>query len=151
MQFTPKTKDQFEQEEKERREKYLWPADTRCKFEVLYGVKEKDGNYGPYFQADIRVFKDANTWLDLREFLAHDSGKFFSFCEATGLSDRYQAGQVDTFDIEGKSGECVLGIKKGKDAPDGGKYPDKNNIKEYIKPAAPILKGDPELNDSIDF
>jgi hypothetical protein len=165
MQFIPKSLDEIESEEKARKEKYLWPAGTKCRFEVLYGAEEKDGNYGPYFQTDVRVFKDANTWLDLRTFLGIDSKVFYQFCEATGLLDRRESGQVDTCDIEGKTGMCVLGVKRKKKTSGEGFF-ENNTIEEFIvpvkaeapsSPETPVKKAkapkpvDAELDDSIPF
>lgn len=154
MQFIPKSLEEIEAEEIKRKEQYLWAAGTKCGFRVLYGVEEKDGKYGPYFQADIRVFKDENTWLDLKAFLAPGSKKFLQFCEATGLVDRYQSGQIDTYDIEDKTGTCTLGIKRSPKKDGTGVY-ENNTIEEWIKPAGEVPKSikasDTELNDSIPF
>lgn len=157
MQFAPKSQDQFDEEEKKRKERWLWPAGTKCNFEVLYGVTEETGQYGDAFKCDVRVFKDEKTWLDLKVWLNPESRKFFQFCEATGLKDRYEAGQVDTYDIEGRKGVCVLGVKSKPKTNGEGVY-ENNTIEEFIipnvtssAPAKPKKPVDDVFKDSVPF
>lgn len=53
-------------------------------------------------------------------------------CECVGLMDEYEKGELTPQQLVGKTGPCDIGISKDKD----GKYPDKNNIREFKKSEA---------------
>jgi hypothetical protein len=54
------------------------------------------------------------------------------FCDVTGLGGKYQHGEIFSEDCLGKSGRVDLIIEQGKHKPEGGYYPDKNVVKDYI-------------------
>lgn len=77
------------------------------------------------------------------------------FCDATGLEAKYTAGSFTAEDCIGRSGLAKIGIQKGNAKEDGsGFYPDKNTIKDYIKPEmamAPAQSIPSDINKDIKF
>jgi len=63
--------------------------------------------------------------------------KLYAFCESTGLLRLYQEGRLTAQDCIGRTAYVELTIEKGKESPQGGTYPDKNQVKKYTtKPVA---------------
>jgi hypothetical protein len=60
------------------------------------------------------------------------AGKLFAFCTSTGMEQKYHAGILTSYDCIDKSGYVEVEIQKGNENPQGGTYPDKNNVKKYI-------------------
>lgn len=60
--------------------------------------------------------------------------KLRNACYACGLGDKYEAGDFVAQDFIGKQGNLKLSIQSGKLKDDGSgeKYPDKNNVADYI-------------------
>lgn len=58
--------------------------------------------------------------------------KIRHFAATTGLMDKYEKGELNDMDCMGKFGHLELVIDKGRDKPEGGKYPDKNSVKDYV-------------------
>jgi hypothetical protein len=50
-------------------------------------------------------------------------------CDACGLLDKYDTGELTSMQFIGKTGKCNVAIQKD----ETGKYPDKNTIKDYVK------------------
>lgn len=61
--------------------------------------------------------------------------KLRHFCEAVGLSEKYESGELKAFDCPGRTGKLDLTFEAGKQKPEGGYYPDKNSVKDYLKAA----------------
>ena len=61
--------------------------------------------------------------------------KTLHLCEALGISDKYEKGTLSENDLSGKTinGYAHVIIKKGTEKPDGGMYPDKNDIEDFVK------------------
>lgn len=85
--------------------------------------------------------------------------KLRHFCEYTGLLDKYDSGNLTAADCIGKSGVCEIIVQAGQEKYDGGKYPDKNAVKDYIennkatmsKDPIPVVTEHPSFDDSIPF
>lgn len=54
------------------------------------------------------------------------------FCDVVGLQDKYQTGEILAADCLGKIGRALIGFKPGDKKPDGGYYPDKNIVEDYV-------------------
>jgi len=105
--------------------------------EVKIGVLDKDGQ---------RVITDYLVAMDSMIF------KLKHFCETLGFEKEYKDGKLDPAKCVGRSGSVLIGIKKGDAKRDGsGFYPDKNNVRDYVKPEAKPAQVDPEFNDDIKF
>ena len=164
MKFTPKSEEQLQADAEAAKAKFApWPANSICDYEILH-VKDtkKDGspaidkNGNEFLIADVRIFNGAGEQRDLMHmFGAWNEWDLRRVCEANNMLDRYDAGQVDDYDLQGKTGKCVITIEKGTLKDDGTYYPDKNKIKEFLKPVQALQKSikasSPELDDEIPF
>lgn len=54
------------------------------------------------------------------------------FCESTGIEDCYKKGSIPE-ELQSLCGKVKIGIGKGNEKPDGGFYPDKNIVIDYLK------------------
>lgn len=152
MRFTPKSDEQIEAEKAERLAAYQpWPAGLVCDYEIKEAIEATSKAGNDMIKVHVDVYNDKG---DVRGIIMY-FGDWNDYHFSRINRDRYEAGQVDPEDLLGRTGKCVLGIEKGGLKDDGTRYADKNNIREFLKPAAPIKKSikasDPELNDSIPF
>jgi hypothetical protein len=152
MLVQPKTEEQFAAEEAERLEQYKpWPAGTICDYEVLTAVETESKSGKPMIKAEVRLFNSEGKTKDITEYL----GSWNEYKLSRIAPDRYEAGQVDDYDLVGRTGKCKLGIQIGGFKDDGTRYADKNEVREYLKPAQPVQKSikalDDELNDELSF
>lgn len=122
--FTPKSK-----EETQRKEFPLLPK-GEYDFEVI-SSKEKTSKAGnPMFEINLKVFGPDGQHQRLFDYLLlDDSGqwKLRHFCEATGMLDRYESGDLDEGELEGQVGRVKIKIQPAKDG-----YPEKNAVEDYI-------------------
>lgn len=152
MRFTPKTDEQIEAEKNERLDKYQpWPAGMVCDYEIKEANDAVSKNGRDMIKAHIDVYNEKGDAKGITVYFGDWNDYHFSrICR-----DRYEAGQVDAFDLPGKTGKCVLGIEKGGLKDDGTRYADKNNIREFLKPDVAVQKSikasSPELDDEIPF
>ena len=86
------------------------------------------------------------------------SFKLRHFAECTGLLDKYQAGELQALDCSGRQGKVEIVVQQGQKKPEGGYYPDKNSVKDYVKPngeepksATPANAEEDLFGDSIPF
>lgn len=54
------------------------------------------------------------------------------FCDVTGLQYKYNLGEIYAEDCLNKIGLCQIGYEQGSQKPEGGYYPDKNVVIDYI-------------------
>lgn len=79
--------------------------------------------------------------------------KLRHFAEVTGLIKKYESGELTASDCVGKSGKLNLVIQEGKPKPDGGFYPNKNSVKDYVKleeKTSPIVSDHYSQKDKFD-
>lgn len=99
-------------------------------------------------EASDQVAKSGNDMIKLKLKVNDGSGKekhifdyvleamafkLRHFCEATGLAEKYESGELKAFDCPGRTGKLELSFEPGKQKPEGGYYPDKNSVKDYLK------------------
>lgn len=130
MKFAPKT-------EKEIAEANLWPKGTYA-FEILESAEQKDKNGNDMLKLKVKVFKETGATQHIFDYV---SGTWMEFklrhlCEACGLLNKYETGELDAFDFVGKTGYCKVGISIDK----SGEYPDKNGINDYLVDDPVVLK-----------
>ena len=88
------------------------------------------------FKLKHRIFHDggeahiydyiSSTWLE----------KLCAFCDAVGLSKEYDAGDIKSDDMIGRSFRAKIGIEDEKPKDDGeGNWPAKNKVKDYLPKA----------------
>lgn len=150
MRVTPKSENQIETEKAERLAAYQpWPAGTVCDYEIKEAKEARSKNENDMIKAHVDVYNDKGECKAITVYFGDWNDYHFSRINR----ERYEAGQVDAEDLLGKTGKCVLGIEKGGLKDDGTKYPDKNNIREFLKRdgADVAKKATTELNDEIPF
>ena len=85
--------------------------------------------------------------------------KLFAFCSATGLEQKYHQGNLTSQDCIDKNAYIEVDLQKGKENPQGGTYPDKNNVKKYmaknvVSPAHELYQArnnEPEFDSDVPF
>lgn len=155
MKFTPKSKEELAADG-------LLP-DGEYDFEIVSAEDaiSKAGN--EMIKLRLNIFDGGGRPHVMWDYLmASVAFKLRHCAEACGLTDQYDAGELDAIDFEGKTGRCKVNIQKDK----SGQYPDRNGIKDYLvsnEPAAIAERvartqksagGGPsvdDLNDAIPF
>jgi hypothetical protein len=125
MRFTPLNEDQIQQSGLLKEAQYDF---------TVINAEEKPSKSKPgntYIALILQVWDEEGrerliyTNLALIKLLKH-------FCDIAGLQDKYEAGEVLADDCLNKGGRVVLGIEKSKINPNGGDYPAKNIVKDYV-------------------
>lgn len=159
MKFTPKSDAEFEKEKEERLAAYQpWTAGIVCDYEINSSVEKLSKTGKDMIEIKGKIYNAKGESKDFTDYLGSwNEYRLKRICEAGGILERYEAGQVDDYDLVGKNGKCKIGIQKGAQKDDGSFYGDKNIIQEYLKPDAAAAKPakqklvDPELDDTIPF
>ena len=82
----------------------------------------------------IKVFAEDGSSVFVSDYLLESVAyKLRHACEAVGLLDAYESGELDANDFKNQAGRLKLRIDKDKT----GQYPDKNGVQDYVKVAAP--------------
>ncbi len=144
MKFVPKTEEAIVQEEKERLSALLL-ADGDYDFEIGAGaedaVDEVSKSNNDMIHVKLRVYTgQGEGWKFVDDYLLEAMpGKLRHACEATGLLEKYESGNLSADDFKGKCGKVKLTKQKGKAKGDGTLdfYPDKNTVKDYVVSATP--------------
>ena len=144
MEIKPKSREEIA------REKLLKPG--IYDFEVMRAeetTSKKSGN--AMVKIKIRVFHDGGEAHIYDYITSTQVEKLCAFCDAVGLSKEYDAGDVKSDDMEGRSGRAKIGIEDEKPKEDGeGNWPAKNKVKDYVPKAEgeggrKVEKPDPTL------
>ncbi len=127
MNFAPKSETQLEEERRKRMQLLI---DGEADFVVKSALDknaQKDGREMIEIQCECtdsagttKVIKD---WL--HPAMEH---KVRHFCYAVGLGSLYERGELAAEHVEGRGGRCMIRTDKDK----SGKYPDKNEIRDYV-------------------
>lgn len=137
MEFKPKSREEIAKD-----------ADERKKEMNRKGLL-KSGIYdGEVMRAEETTSKSSgNQMIKLKVRIFHDGGeahlydyitstqeeKLCAFCDAVGLSKEYDAGDVNSDEMEGRAFRAKIGIEDEKPKEDGdGNWPAKNKIKDYL-------------------
>jgi hypothetical protein len=130
MQFSPKSKDELEAMSLIKAGTYQFQV-----AEAKDDISKSSGN--EMIKLTLEVFdKEGKSYRMFDYLLEAVASKLFAFCASTGMEQKYHSGNLSSHDCIGKSGYVEIEIQKGKENPQGGTYPDKNNVKKYI--AKPI-------------
>jgi hypothetical protein len=127
MKFQPKSEDDINNER-------LCPEGV-YPFEVLKATEGKSKSSGAdMITLKLRVFVGAEDTYLIDDYLLDSVAyKLFHFCSYTGLAQKYESGTLADKDCEGKTGYLKMGIQKGKKKDDGGVWPDRNTVKDYVR------------------
>ena len=145
MRVTPKSDAEIEAEQ----EKFK-PLKGIFDFEVLEASDEISKKGNDMIKLKLCVYRPSGGEQHTFDYLLDAMAfKVKHFCEATGLLDRYEAGDLNASDCAGKSGRLELRLEKDD------KGNDKSVVKDYNKKmiehssVAPKIATD--LNDEIPF
>ena len=130
MEIKPKSREEIA------REKLLKPG--IYDFEVMRAEETTSKSSGnPMVKIKIRVFHDGGEAHIYDYITSTQVEKLCAFCDAVGLSKEYDAGDVKSDDMEGRSGRVKIGIEDEKPKDDGtdAKWPAKNKVKDYVPKA----------------
>lgn len=108
----------------------MWAEETTSK-------KKPDGSGGnKMFKLKHRIFHDGGE-AHIYDYISSTClGKLCAFCDAVGLSNEYDAGDVKSDDMEGRPFRAKIGIEDEKPKEDGeGKWPAKNKVNYYLPKA----------------
>lgn len=109
------------------------------------------------FIVQLAIVHETGSVRIIKDFLIANEEMIFKlkhFCEAIGLEEDYRNGALILEKMNGRSGQLKLGIQKGKQKEDkSGFYPDKNNVKDYIKGTVEqkTLANEAPLNQDVPF
>lgn len=125
MEFKTKSREEIA------REKLLKPG--IYDFEVMRAEETTSRAGNAMIKLKVRVFHDGGE-AHLYDYLVSTQvEKLCAFCDAVGLSKEYDAGDVKSDDMEGRSGRAKIGIEDEKPKEDGeGNWPAKNKVKDYL-------------------
>jgi|ERR1044071_770516 hypothetical protein len=126
MKFQPKTEEELQ---------HMGLIDAGVyPFQVMEAVDKKSKSGNDMIEIKIKIWDSEGRERQCFDYLLESMAfKLRHFCETTGLIDKYNLGQIQSSDCIGKSGNVELIIQQGKQKPEGGYYPDKNSVKDYIK------------------
>lgn len=141
MKFQPKS-------EKELAEANLWTKGDYA-FEILESEEATDKNGNDMLKLKVKVFKEDGKSQNIFDYV---SGTWMEFklrhlAEAAGKLIDYEGGELNAYDLVGKTGWCKVGVSVDK----SGQYPDKNSINDYYpdgKPNGSTNKKAVEQDDS---
>jgi hypothetical protein len=112
MQFTPKSREALA-------ESSLIPKGT-YDFECVKGEEKRSGKGNDMFVLDLKIWLEDGSVRFLTDWILpeFDMGlaKLLAFCDAAGMSELYDAGDLNATDCVGKAGKVVVSQKKDKDS-----------------------------------
>ena len=133
----------------------LVPA-GQYQFEVLEASEQISKTGNPMIKLKLKIWtNDGKERVIFDYILAAFARKLKHFCIATHQQDKYDQGNLQASDCIFKMGKLDLGIEVGKPNPNGGLYPDKNTVLDYVieTAAAPQANAAQEVpfNDDVPF
>lgn len=120
MRFTPKSEEELDT-------RTLLSA-GECDFTITQATDEVSQNTNEMIHLVLRVENDKGQRNTLHDYLLEATGgKLRHFCEAVGLMDEYESGELTADHCANQTGRVRVAIEKGK-----GDYQDKNIVKDYL-------------------
>lgn len=125
MRFTPKTAEELEALN------LMKPGAYAFRVANAEDKVSKSGN--EMIKLTLEVFSDAGqTYTVFDHLLEAMPSKLNAFCKSTKLTDKYSSGRLTSHDCIDRCGWLEIINKKGNENPQGGFYPDKNDVKTYL-------------------
>lgn len=142
--------------EKQIQELNLWP-DGEYDFEVIGAEETISSNGNEMIKLKLKIYNDKGKAKFIDDYLVDIESMAFKIkhcADTLGLSEAYNNGSLEAYDMMGKAGKLMLRTDKDKK----GQYPDKNAVKDYVKQddtkaASQIANGETGafLDDEIPF
>ena len=102
-------------------------------FQVVNAEDSVSSKGNEMIKLTIKVFSDGGHDIVIMDYLLSAMArKLRHFAYAVGLGDAYEHGMIDAVHCLGRSGKIELIVEEGKQKPEGGNYPAKNSVKDYI-------------------
>lgn len=122
MKFQPKT-------EREIAEAGLWPKGD-YQFEILEAEETTSNSGNEMIKMKVKVYNDQGRSQNIFDYIVAGvmEHKLRHLCEAAGLLAEYEQGEIEAYQLVGKTGYCKVGISKDK----SGQYADRNGITDYL-------------------
>ena len=125
MKVTPKTEDELKAIN-------LIPEGI-YNFEVLEAVEKLSKSNNEMIELKLGIWDDNGNMRVIFDYLLDAmEHKLRHFCVITKNMERYDSKNLLPEHCIGNSGKVHLIIQKGKDKPDGTKYPDRNSVQDYV-------------------
>ncbi len=156
MNFAPRTEEEIIQRQEEVKTMNLLPYGI-YDFEVSDASDKISKTGNEMIELIVKVWDDNGKERFLYDYLVEKMEyKLKHFCEYNGLHDKYDMGTLNAKDCLRVSGKVEIGIQKGKPNPNGGMYPDKNFVIDYVskeksKENKKQISNNEDLNDDIPF
>ena len=142
MKITPKDREELEKEADERKKEMnrkgllkpgIYDGEV-MRAEETTSKKKPDGSGGnKMFKLKHRIFHDGGEIHVYDYIVSTQLEKLCAFCDAVGLSEEYDAGDINSDDMEGRAFRAKIGIEDEKPKDDGeGNWPAKNKVKDYL-------------------
>jgi len=125
MQFTPRSVEDLELDEKKREEALLLQKGD-YDFEVTEAIEKTSKSGNPMIQVRLKVFHEDSFRFVTDYLMEKMAFKLRHFAESVGLLEEYNAGQFDASNLVGASGVVKLEIEPAK-----GQFSAKNSVKDY--------------------
>lgn len=121
MRFTPKS-------EKEIAEAGLWEKGN-YPFEIVEAAEEVSKTGKDMIKMKVKLYNGDKTQI-IFDYLLPDTMeyKLRHLCEVACLLPEYETGNLEAYNLVGKTGNAKVGISVDKT----GQYPNKNNINDYL-------------------
>lgn len=127
-------------------------------FTVLYSQRKISRAGNPMCQLQLQIWDREGCSRLINDYLVFSSvplniKKVSHFCKSVGLDEQYDKGNIQE-DLSGLNGKCVIGIDEEEPNPNGGFYPKKNSVRDYLKCIKKEEKQaviDEKFNDDVPF
>ena len=150
MRFTPKAEEELNT--------FKLLPEGMYPFRVIKSEDMLSNNGNDMIKITLLIFHGEGKTITIYDYLLEKLAyKLRHFCESVGILEKYQLGILEAHDCESREGYVHIKIEKGKEKPEGGNYPDKNVVKDYVtgekKEYVDLNKlgVDPKFNDVIPF
>jgi hypothetical protein len=103
-------------------------------FEVIKAVAKQSKAGNDMIVVTLKIFEGDTHGSLLDDYLMESIAfKLFHFCAYSGLTAQYESGTLTAENCVGRTGYAKIGVQKGKAKDDGGFWPDRNTVKDYIR------------------
>lgn len=125
MNFKPKTQEELDA-------MGIMPAGI-YQFQVANAKDRISKNGNEMIELNLEIWDNEGNKRAMFDYLLEAMPhKLHGFCTSTGMEQRYHEGNLASQHCIGKGAYVELAIQKGKEKPEGGSYPDKNEVKKYM-------------------
>lgn len=127
-------------------------------FEVIKSNKKTSKSGNPMAELNLNVWDKEGKQHVIYDYLVFSNiplniKKIKHFCDSTGLSKDYERGCLPE-NLERLSGKAIIGIQEEQPNPNGGFYPKKNVVTDYVIQDKSDIKQNPkeeEFKDDTDI